>query len=61
MKVKHSGGYELKSGGRVDYYNVGNWSMELIDGQIEEEIRAAKKAIKAYKAWYKWLKKKRDA
>jgi len=59
VKVTHNGGYDLKSGGHVDYYDVGSWSMELISGELDKEISDARNAVKAYKAWYRWLKKQR--
>lgn len=61
IKVKHSSGYKLADGGRVDYYDVGDWSMELIDRRrsYKKEIKEAKHAIKAHRAWLKWLKKQK--
>ena len=61
IKVKHHSGWELKDGGRVDYYDVGSWSMELLDGDYSQEIADAKQAIKAHKAWLKWLKKQKPS
>ena len=50
----------MADGDRVDYYDVGNWSMERIhSNDIEHDIVDVKHAIKAHKAWLKWLKKQK--
>ena len=58
LQVTHDDSWELQNGERVDYYKVGQWYMELIDNQVDEELEHAKHSIKVYKAWYKFLKKK---
>ena len=59
FKVTRSGGWGLEKGGNVEYYDVGHWSMELIVDEFDEELASARDSIKAYKAWYRWLKKNR--
>lgn len=58
IKVEAASQYPLKDGGYVYYFDVGNWSMELIQSRnYQTEIEDAKHAIKVYKAWLKYLKK----
>ena len=59
IKVVPDGSWDLKDGGRVEHYDVGNWSMELIPEQFDSEMDFAKQGMKAYKVWYRWLKKNR--
>jgi hypothetical protein len=59
LKVNKGNSWTLKEGGTVTYYDVGNWYMELIDEEFDEALADAKQAIKVYKAWYKFLKKKK--
>lgn len=59
IKVEHRSGYELKDGGWVDYYDVGVWNFELIDGEMDEELWNAKHSIKVFRAWYRYLKKQK--
>lgn len=60
ITVTHTSGWELKDGDRVDYYDAGNWSMELIQSQgVDSAIFDAKQAIKAHRAWLRWLKKQK--
>jgi hypothetical protein len=59
VKVKHLSGWEDKEGERIDYYEVGIWSMELLSYELDEEIRSAKESVKAFKTWHRFLKKQR--
>lgn len=59
IKVVPDGSWEIADGGRVEYYQVGKWYMELIVDEFDDELTSAKQAIKANKAWYRWLKKNR--
>lgn len=59
IKVNFSDKYDLREGGSVEHYDVGNWSMELIVESYDQELAFAKEGQKAYKAWYRWLKKNR--
>ncbi len=58
LKVELSNEYQLKDGGYVYHYDIGNWYMELIQARnYNQEIEDAKHAIKVHKAWVKYLKK----
>lgn len=59
MKVKHIDGWKDKEGAQIDYYQVGAWSLELLEGELDEEILAAKHSVKVFKTWHRWLKKQR--
>ncbi len=59
IKVVPDGSWEVAEGGRAEYYQVGSWYMELIVDEFDDELASAKQAIKANKAWYRWLKKNR--
>lgn len=59
IKVTLTDKYDLKKGGSVEHFEVGNWLMELVVEDFESELAFAKQGQKAYKAWYRWLKKNR--
>jgi fermentation-respiration switch protein FrsA (DUF1100 family) len=58
IKVEFSHGYPLKTGGYVDYYNVGDWTMELVESRtLGTEIAFAREVMRTHRTWYRWLKK----
>lgn len=59
LRVKYDTSWEIKDGGRVEYFQIGNWYMELLVDEVDEALISAKESIKVHKAWYRWLKKNR--
>lgn len=59
LKVTMTDKYDLEKGGSVEHFEVGNWLMELVVEDFEHELDFAKQGQKAYKTWYRWLKKNR--
>ena len=57
IKVTPAGAWEDKDGNSISYYKVGDWTLELLGGELEEELLAAKHAEKVFKVWNRWLTK----
>lgn len=58
MAVKFDYGHTLNNGGRVEYYRVNSWTMEVVydaDGIIDldsdADLQYSKRAARAWQAW----------